>query len=593
MAPSHLLLSTVCKGAAASSDLEQACPLQMAVFLFLILIPQSMSFLTKISPLLCKGPRCWMCGQSDLEELERIAGFWLPHDYVALLGGDSGGYDRFDVDLRRGLLMSKGCLHLYNTSDVKKNIITHGLPGVLPQAVIIGHNGRGGMLVLAGGMAQPNGIYRVTAEQLASDGLVKAVFIAPDVTALMHHGQGLDRVFLPLWWVNKMKARAWEVAVQQSRVRAFERHAKKAGSVRWRFAGLHEQMLLAARVAEDPVLLSPDWPEVLADRVWAMHFSGLQSMPSGRLNFPVEAGTAPQTQELVGRGAPLLPRLHPCLRPIEKIRPPPPLDVLRLLDSLSMPAQEEYLDLMDECGSLKLAVELQEEGHAGKERMLLIEQPRHCWERRAMAQDPEVLPPFLVLGHNWSYHLLAYSTVMEPPGLYRLAKYGAYDGDPNPVFLTDSLESLLVRGEGLTTFFQPVLEHEQAVERLAKLGAEVKGQDESSAEWGDGSGQHFRHHLRDRTVLEDLIINYLTPDIYDPESLAERCQRSWPKNAELRVFKVMLKAALDEPGLVTPQMYDHWTGGDDSYDTQAKLQAHLQYLWNLCFPSELRNDVTG
>ncbi|WP_395738516.1 hypothetical protein [Prosthecobacter sp.] len=506
-----------------------------------------------------------MSSDRDLEALEKLAGMWLPNDYMALLKSN-GCSDRYDVDLRGWRVEEELCLHLYNTGDVEKITQAHGLFTWLPQTLIIGHNGRGGLLLLAGGSACPRGIYCVTEDELTADGLANAVFIAPSMTALMQHGQNLDRVFFSASRREDAKARAWEVAVQESYARALARHVGKAGSIRWRFAALHEQLAEASRTSNDPVLRTPDWPETLADRLWASHFS--------------------QVNEQVGRGKPLLPRLHPCLRLKETVRPPPPQEVLRLLDSLTVAASEEYLDLMDECGELLLSVDLRAEGHTGKERWLKLEQPSRCWQCVTKMEDTEIFPPFMVLGDNRSYHLLAYSEGMTPPGLYRLARYGAYHRDPCPAFVADSLESLLMRGEGLDILFEPIAEHERAVERLDRLSAEVRGRDESSAEWGDGTGRHHRHHLRDKSMLEEMISNYLNPNFYDEEYLGAWCRRSWPEEAEARVFKVLLRAALDEPGLVTPQMYDRWTHGDDSYDTQAKLQDHLQYLWELCFSEQ-------
>lgn len=287
---------------------------------------------------------------------------------------------------------------------------------------------------------------------------------------------------------------------------------------------------------------------------------------------------------------PLVPRLHPCLRVVEKPASLDEEEVLKLLMNADGAVPADYLQLMSEHGSLYLEVDLQTEGHMGKKRRLSICAPRYCGVVPACIENDEsgMLPPYILVGGDGDWHRLAYSSSMNPPGYYRLSLYRACFGELAPVFISSSLEGLLVRGEGLETFFEPRRLEDEAMRRFRCFSADVRarllaqkpeGVDEASWSYGPHDG---------KPSVQDLIATYLNIDIDEPEALERRCRRLEATNARVQEFKVVLKAALDEPGLVTPWMYEAWTHGHDEYDTQDKLQAHLLEIWNLCFPAELR-----
>lgn len=74
-------------------------------------------------------------------------------------------------------------------------------------------------------------------------------------------------------------------------------------------------------------------------------------------------------------------------------------------------------------------------------------------------------------------------------------------------------------------------------------------------------------------------------DAYDPEGLADWCQRSYPALKICQEFRKQLLDAIQHPGLVSPKAYEIWTH-DEHYPTQELLQAHLKNIWNMCFPDE-------
>jgi len=88
------------------------------------------------------------------------------------------------------------------------------------------------------------------------------------------------------------------------------------------------------------------------------------------------------------------------------------------------------------------------------------------------------------------------------------------------------------------------------------------------------------------TALRSRLTTYLTADVFDPERLAEWCQRTYPDVESCREFREQLLCAIQQPGLVTPKNYEGWTG-DDDYSTQDQLQAHFKNIWNMCFPHEV------
>ena len=86
-------------------------------------------------------------------------------------------------------------------------------------------------------------------------------------------------------------------------------------------------------------------------------------------------------------------------------------------------------------------------------------------------------------------------------------------------------------------------------------------------------------------ILEKTFGAHLLVDDYDPDSLVEWCRKNFPDQERGRQFKEELRAAIIYPGKITPQTYESWTA-DDSFDTQQKIQSHLEEIWEACFPED-------
>lgn len=86
-------------------------------------------------------------------------------------------------------------------------------------------------------------------------------------------------------------------------------------------------------------------------------------------------------------------------------------------------------------------------------------------------------------------------------------------------------------------------------------------------------------------ILRDILEVNLHVETGFLQELAQWCKDSLPSHAsfsEVQAFKKQLLNALNEPGVVTPELYESWTD-DDSYPTQEAVQQRLQEIWNACF----------
>lgn len=87
-----------------------------------------------------------------------------------------------------------------------------------------------------------------------------------------------------------------------------------------------------------------------------------------------------------------------------------------------------------------------------------------------------------------------------------------------------------------------------------------------------------------KTVLEDVITNSLDADDFAIEDMAAWARKpdapEWFR-AHVTQFRAELKAALDQPGLVTPDDFENWTRVD--LQSQDEVQRHLHNIWRVCF----------
>ena len=85
------------------------------------------------------------------------------------------------------------------------------------------------------------------------------------------------------------------------------------------------------------------------------------------------------------------------------------------------------------------------------------------------------------------------------------------------------------------------------------------------------------------SVLHQTLSLYLNPNAYDIECMARWVRGTKPAAGmeEAQAFKEELREALDHPGVVTPQLYESWTGED--MDDQDAVQNRLKEVWDWCF----------
>lgn len=90
-------------------------------------------------------------------------------------------------------------------------------------------------------------------------------------------------------------------------------------------------------------------------------------------------------------------------------------------------------------------------------------------------------------------------------------------------------------------------------------------------------------NLPNDSAMQGLIEAYLNHDAYSPERLAKWIQGiNTPSGiSKVNDFKLQLQAALDTLGMVTPALYEKWTGED--MDDQDAVQQRLQEIWDACF----------
>jgi len=87
------------------------------------------------------------------------------------------------------------------------------------------------------------------------------------------------------------------------------------------------------------------------------------------------------------------------------------------------------------------------------------------------------------------------------------------------------------------------------------------------------------------STLQEIFTDNLLTDVYDPEGLADWCQRSYPTLKICQEFRRQLLDVIQHPGLISPKTYEAWTL-DERFATQELLQSHLKDIWNMCFPDE-------
>ena len=95
----------------------------------------------------------------------------------------------------------------------------------------------------------------------------------------------------------------------------------------------------------------------------------------------------------------------------------------------------------------------------------------------------------------------------------------------------------------------------------------------------------MQNHFSSLDALENTLGAYLIIEDYDIDDLAGWCRKYWPAAPRAREFKEQLRAAIQQPGLVSPQTYRSWTA-DPRFPTQEQLQEHLKEVWMACFPGE-------
>lgn len=93
------------------------------------------------------------------------------------------------------------------------------------------------------------------------------------------------------------------------------------------------------------------------------------------------------------------------------------------------------------------------------------------------------------------------------------------------------------------------------------------------------------HNQPPSPPLRSILGAYLNIEDYDLDGLSEWCGKADFTIPRVREFKEQLLAAVKQPGLVTPQVYQSWTANRD-FATQEELQEHLKEVWNACFPAE-------
>jgi hypothetical protein len=87
------------------------------------------------------------------------------------------------------------------------------------------------------------------------------------------------------------------------------------------------------------------------------------------------------------------------------------------------------------------------------------------------------------------------------------------------------------------------------------------------------------------STLQEILTDNLLVDAYDPEGLADWCQRSYPALKICHDFRKQLLDSIQHPGLISPKTYEACTL-DERFPTQDLLQSHLKDIWNICFPNE-------
>ncbi len=88
-----------------------------------------------------------------------------------------------------------------------------------------------------------------------------------------------------------------------------------------------------------------------------------------------------------------------------------------------------------------------------------------------------------------------------------------------------------------------------------------------------------------KSTLQRILQSNLLVEAYDPEDLADWCVKSYPALESCREFREQLLAAIQHPGLISPETYELWTL-DERFPTQEQLQVHFKDIWNMCFPDD-------
>lgn len=181
------------------------------------------------------------------------------------------GWQELGVDHRPYGNLCDVILHLHGAADCLRASRSRGLPGRLAKTLVIGHNGQGDLLVMTRAV-RPHGLYRVAPQNLGGR-LEKAVFIAPDIRALLERGVGMEQVFQPVGTADDATARAEQVMVEDSLAWAMEKHADLIKNPAKQFMAHFNALLETYRSVYDPIFLTPNWPEVLAAKVREMYFA--------------------------------------------------------------------------------------------------------------------------------------------------------------------------------------------------------------------------------------------------------------------------------------------------------------------------------
>lgn len=525
---------------------------------------------------LCAGVRGaaqgWLGDRWSWEGLGSDRGFVMPHDFVAVVS-DSSYASVLEVDLARhgGQPGEVGRITWYNRDQCRKVSDECGLKERVQQALVVGENDRGDVLVLAL-KACPQGLYRVAKTTLSFGalGVGQAVYLGPNVTGLLCRGLLLERIFVPVSDEADAHERARQVAVEEKLRQMLEEQSgplpADQAKTRLRLEGLTEAALAAG---EDVLLL----------------LASSASRPAGRGGRSATAEAEAQK--------PLQDRLHPSVEAGRNLYPPASVEeAMSLLRRVGQAVPDDYLNLVCQFSHRPwFYATLEAAGHAGRRRSLSIERPMYCWTPgRWRLEDGQMLPPLLSLGADGIHHRLVHGAQMEPPGLYGVQMVDEDEGVVRVRFLAPTLEEMLTKGVGLAEFFEPRRQCEADQERLNVVASEVRAQIQQEPPPPGVTAEAWAATYGCKSALEHLLSGHLNVEVWDPQDLGEWCQRSQPRSALVLEFKRLLAMALDQPGLVTPLMYEAWTD-DSAPDTQAKLQTLFQDLWNLCFPEEPRYDT--